>query len=339
MVGDGNLITHPVLNKSMKELLMMLIKNNSKSSNSDDDDEEEYPPAHRVLPLPRGRMLVFNETIIQGILNVTPDSFSDGGKFSKSVEDALAQALQMEKGGAGIIDIGGESTRPGAEAVGIEEELRRVLPIIERIREESDVPISIDTRNARVAQAAIEAGADIVNDVSGGTHDPEMLASVASMGVPMILMHMRGNPKTMQALTNYTKNDGVLSGVVTELVARSKAAEAAGIPRWLQVLDPGIGFAKDVDGNLSLIKGAGVIRDNCGNMPFLFGPSRKGFIGKVTGETDPAERDFGTIAACLVSIENKEEIRDACNILRVHNVKAVKQAVLTYEAIQKAKME
>jgi len=338
MGGDGNEITHPVLNKSMKELLMMLIKNNTKNSNSD-DGEEEYPPAHRVLPLPRGRMLVFNETIIQGILNVTPDSFSDGGKFSKSVEDALAQALQMEKDGAGIIDIGGESTRPGAEAVGIDEELRRVLPIIERIREESDVPISIDTRNARVAQAAIEAGADIVNDVSGGTHDPEMLLSVASMGVPMILMHMRGNPKTMQALTNYTKNDGVLSGVVTELMARSKAAEAAGIPRWLQVLDPGIGFAKDVDGNLSLIKGAGVIRDNCGNMPFLFGPSRKGFIGKVTGETDPAERDFGTIAACLVSIENKEEIRDACNILRVHNVKAVKQAVLTYEAIQKAKME
>ena len=337
-VGGGrNQIIHPVLNKSMTELLTMLTKENAKNSNS--EDEEEYPPAHRVLPLPRGRMLVFNETIIQGILNVTPDSFSDGGKFSKSVEDALAQALQMEKDGAGIIDIGGESTRPGAEAVGIEEELRRVLPIIERIREESDIPISIDTRNARVAQAAIEAGADIVNDVSGGTHDPEMLSCVAAMGVPMILMHMRGNPKTMQALTNYTKNDGVLSGVVTELMARSQAAEAAGIPRWLQVLDPGIGFAKDVDGNLSLLKGAGVIRANCDNMPFLFGPSRKGFIGKVTGEIDPAERDFGTIAACLVSIENKEEIPDACNILRVHNVKAVKQAVLTYEAIQKANME
>lgn len=337
--GGENEIIHPVLNKSMTELLMMLIKDNNANNNINGDGEEEYPPAHRVLPLPRGRMLVFNETIIQGILNVTPDSFSDGGKYSKSVEDALAQALQMEKDGAGIIDIGGESTRPGAEAVGIEEELHRVLPIIKRIREESDIPISIDTRNARVAQAAIEVGADIVNDVSGGTHDPEMLSCVASMGVPMILMHMRGNPKTMQALTNYTKNDGVLSGVVTELMARSRAAEAAGIPRWLQVLDPGIGFAKDVDGNLSLLKGAGVIRANCDNMPFLFGPSRKGFIGKVTGESDPAERDFGTIAACLVSIENKEEIRDACNILRVHNVKAVKQAVLTYEAIKKAKME
>jgi len=329
---DDNDIIHPILNKPMKELLMALYsKNNS----------EDEQPAHRVLPLPRGRMLVFSETIIQGILNVTPDSFSDGGKYSKSVEDALAQALQMEKDGAGIIDIGGESTRPGAEPVGIEEELRRVLPIIERIRQESDIPISIDTRNARVAQAAIEAGADIVNDVSGGTHDPEMLPCVASMGVPMILMHMRGNPKTMQAMTNYTTdtNSGVLSGVVLELMERSKAAEAAGIPRWLQVLDPGIGFAKDVDGNLSLLKGSGVLRANCGNMPFLFGPSRKGFIGKVTGETDPAERDFGTIAACLVSIENKEEIRDACNILRVHNVKAVKQAVLTYEAIKKAEYE
>lgn len=331
---NGNDIIHPILNKTMTELLLALNKNCSEEG---DDDEQQ--PAHRVLPLPRGRMLVFNETIIQGILNVTPDSFSDGGKYSKSVEAALGQALQMEKDGAAIIDIGGESTRPGAEAVGIEEELRRVLPIIERIRQESDIPISIDTRNARVAKAAIEAGADIVNDVSGGTHDPEMLSCVASMGVPMILMHMRGNPKTMQALTNYTSNAGVLSGVVMELMERSKAAEAAGIPRWLQVLDPGIGFAKDVNGNLSLLKGAGVLRANCGNMPFLFGPSRKGFIGKVTGETDPAERDFGTIAACLVSIENKEGIRDACNILRVHNVKAVKQAVLTYEAIQNATLE
>src|SRR6056300_1038194 len=172
-----------------------------------------------------------------------------------------------------------------------------------------------------------------------------MLSCVAELGVPMILMHMRGNPKTMQSLTNYTKNvgqnenNGVLSGVVSELMDRSKAAEDAGIPRWLQVLDPGIGFAKDVDGNLSLLKGSGTLRTHCNNMPFLFGPSRKGFIGKVTGETDPAERDFGTIAACLVCIENKEEISDTCNILRVHNVKAVKQAVLTYEAIQKARLE
>jgi dihydropteroate synthase len=196
-----------------------------------------------------------------------------------------------------------------------------------------------------VAREAIEAGADIVNDVSGGTHDPEMLSCVAKLGVPMILMHMRGNPKTMQSLTNYTKNvgqdenNGVLSGVVSELMDRSKAAEDAGIPRWLQVLDPGIGFAKDVDGNLTLLKGSGALRTHCNNMPFLFGPSRKGFIGKVTGETDPAERDFGTIAACLVCTENKEEIPDTCNILRVHNVKAVKQAVLTYEAIQKARLE
>lgn len=347
----GNGIVHPILNKTMNELLMILNKNSSSSSimnnNKNNEEEEESPsqPAHRVLPLPRGRMLVFNETIIQGILNVTPDSFSDGGKYSKSVEDALEQAIQMERDGAGIIDIGGESTRPGAEAVGIEEELRRVLPIIQRIREVSDIPISIDTRNARVAREAIEAGADIVNDVSGGTHDPEMLSCVAKLGVPMILMHMRGNPKTMQSLTNYTKNvgqdenNGVLSGVVSELMDRSKAAEDAGIPRWLQVLDPGIGFAKDVDGNLSLLKGSGALRTQCNNMPFLFGPSRKGFIGKVTGETDPAERDFGTIAACLTCIENKGEISDTCNILRVHNVKAVKQAVLTYEAIQKARLE
>ena len=331
-VHNNEKIFHPMLNKTMKELLMLL----NKSNNVNQEQQPPPPPAHRVLPLPRGRMLIFNETIIQGILNLTPDSFSDGGKYSKSVEDALAQALQMERDGAGIIDIGGESTRPGADAVGIDEELRRVLPIIERIRQVSDIPISIDTRNARVARAAVEMGADIVNDVSGGTHDPEMLSCVAEIGVPMILMHMRGNPKTMQSLTNYTENSGVLKGVTMELMERSKAAEAAGIPRWLQVLDPGIGFAKDVEGNLSLLKGAGVLRANCANMPFLFGPSRKGFIGKVSGETDPTERDFGTIAACLVSIENREGISDMCNILRVHNVKAVKQAVLTYEAIQKA---
>ncbi len=317
---DANDIIHPILNKTMKDLLMALHNKNNLSV----DEEQQPPPSRRVLPLPRGRMLVFNKTIIQGILNVTPDSFSDGGKYSKSVEDALAQALQMEKDGAGIIDIGGESSN--CEPVGIEEELRRVLPIIERIRQESDIPISIDTRNARVAQAAVEAGADIVNDISGGTHDPEMLSCVASMGVPMILMDMR----------DYTTNSGVLSGVVMELMERSKAAEAAGIPRWLQVLDPGIAFGKDFDGSLSLLKGSGVLRANCGNMPFLFGPSRKNFIGKVTGETDPAERDVGTIAACLASIENKEGFRDACTILRVHNVKAVKHAVLTYEAIRNA---
>jgi len=335
-------ITHPVSNKSMSELLNSLLGQN----NQTDASKEEK--AVRVLPLPGGRMLLFNETIIMGILNVTPDSFSDGGKYySSSAELAASQAIQLEKDGADIIDVGGESTRPGAEEVAVQEELERVIPVITRIRQESNVPISIDTRHSTVAKAAIEAGADIVNDVSGGTHDPEMLSCVASLGVPMIIMHMRGNPKTMQSLTNYGKGEedgddsggGVVSGVARELMQRSAAAEAAGIPRWLQVVDPGIGFAKDIDGNLSLLQGVDTLRQSCERIPFLFGPSRKGFIGKITGESDPEERDYGTIAACLACIQNNndgENNIEACNMLRVHNVKAVKQAVLVYEAIRNA---
>jgi len=344
-------IIHPISNKTMSELLDSLLnqQHNTSTTNSDDGKEE----AVRALPLPRGRMLLFNETIIMGILNVTPDSFSDGGKYSNSSKSAASQALQLVKDGAGIIDVGGESTRPGAEEVAIKEELDRVIPVIRQIREEgSDIPISIDTRHAVVARAAIEAGADIVNDVSGGTHDPEMLSCVASLGVPMIIMHMRGNPKTMQSLTNYsttmdssigsaTDNESeVVSVVARELMQRSAAAEAAGIPRWLQVVDPGIGFAKDLDGNLKLMKGVETLRRSCAKLPFLYGPSRKGFIGKITGETDPEERDYGTIAACLASIKQSSSDNgknEDCNILRVHNVKAVKQAVQVYEAIMNSK--
>ena len=339
-------IIHPISNRTMSELLKSLL--NQQHDNLTTNEEEE---AARVLPLPRGRMLLFNETIIMGILNVTPDSFSDGGKYSNSSELAASQALQLVKDGAGIIDVGGESTRPGAEEVAIKEELERVIPVIRQIREEgSDIPISIDTRHATVARAAIEAGADIVNDVSGGTHDPEMLSCVASLGVPMIIMHMRGNPKTMQSLTNYSSMDSssgsttdgeseVVSVVARELMQRSAAAEAAGIPRWLQVVDPGIGFAKDLKGNLALMKGVDILRRSCANLPFLYGPSRKGFIGKITGETDPEQRDYGTIAACLASIKQRRSDsgkNEDCNILRVHNVKAVKQAVQVYEAIMNA---
>jgi len=341
---ESGRITHPISNKTMNELLHSLFHQNSNSTTSEDEQ------AYRVLPLPRGRMLQFNRTIIMGILNVTPDSFSDGGKYSSSVELAASQALQLVQDGADIIDIGGESTRPGADEVAVPEELERVIPVIERIRQESDIPISIDTRHAVVAREAIKSGADIVNDVSGGMHDPDMLSSVAEMSVPMIVMHMRGTPKTMQSLTNYSSTDnrskdgigseegGVVPVVATELMQRSNAAEAAGIPRWLQVVDPGIGFAKDIDGNLSLLNGADRLRRSCDNLPFLWGPSRKGFIGKIAGESHPEERDYGTVAACLASIHSNDWGKDdACNMLRVHNVKAVRQAILVYEAIQNAK--
>ena len=141
----------------------------------------------------------------------------------------------------------------------------------------------------------------------------------------------------MQSLTNYSEHESVVAGVTKELMQRSHAAEEAGIHRWLQILDPGIGFAKNINGNLSLLKGADIMRKSCNNLPFLFGPSRKGFIGKISGEDNPVERDFGTIAACLAALSSSHEGSDeACNILRVHNVKAVKQAVLVYDAIQNA---
>ena len=349
--GSARRIAHPVSNKTMAELLCSLRNdtNNGTVTNKCADNS-----AVRVLPLPRGRMLHFNKTIIMGILNVTPDSFSDGGKYysiSSAEKTALQHAIQLVRDGADIIDIGGESTRPGAEEVAVQEELERVIPIIRRIREEeelSDIPISIDTRNSNVARAAIMAGADIVNDVSGGAHDPEMFATVAYLGVPMIIMHMRGNPKTMQSLTDYScgehddrgeSNHGVVSVVARELMQCSAAAEAAGIPRWLQIVDPGIGFAKDMHGNLSLLKGVNSLRRYCDNLPLLFGPSRKGFIGTITGETNPEDRDYGTIAACLASLQSSSgdcEIDGASNILRVHNVKAVKEAVMVYDAIRSA---
>jgi dihydropteroate synthase len=322
-------IVHPVNNNNMSRMLMLLMKKNSNGSNG--------AAAVRILPLPRGRMLHFNNTIIMGILNVTPDSFTDGGKYTGSVDSAAYQAIHMVRDGAGIIDVGGESTRPGAEDVSADEELSRVIPVITRIRElGSDVPISIDTRRAIVAKSAIEAGADIVNDVSGGTYDPDMLSTVSTLGVPIVLMHMRGNPKTMQSHTDYVDVGGVVEGVAIELMRRSNNAEAAGIPRWLQIIDPGIGFAKDVEGNVSLIRNVDTLRRLCHNLPFLFGPSRKSFIGKITGEINPKDRDYGTIAACLASIQYGDHGGNygACNILRVHNVKAVKQAVLVYDTIR-----
>ena len=219
-------------------------------------------------------------------------------------------AIQMVIDGADIIDVGGESTRPGADDITSDEELRR---------------------------AAVEAGADIVNDVSGGTYDPDMFSTVAALGVPIILLHMRGNPKTMQSHVNYDDVGGVVDGVVKELLCRSVNAEAAGIPRWLQIIDPGIGFAKDLKGNLSLIRNIDTLRRSCDNLPILFGPSRKGFIGKITGVTNPEDRDCGTIAACLASIQYGGDYNyDACNILRVHNVKAMKQATMVYDAIRNA---
>jgi dihydropteroate synthase/2-amino-4-hydroxy-6-hydroxymethyldihydropteridine diphosphokinase len=315
----GNNYNHPRLNRTIGNLFDDFLATNGAD-------------AVRILPLRRGSMIMFDETVIMGILNVTPDSFSDGGKWNASIDMAVRRALEMEQEGAGIIDIGGESTRPGAKEISIEEQIQRTVPVIERIRQESDVPISIDTRHAAVAKAAVEAGADIVNDISGGSFDPDMLSTVAQLGVPIILMHMRGTPETMETKTVY---DDVVEDVAKALLDRSNDAEKAGIPRWMQVVDPGIGFAKDIQGTLLLLKNTATIRSKLGGLPILLGTSRKGFIGKLTGETIAEERDFGTVSSCVAALCLGNGPL-GCNILRVHNVKAAKQASQVMDAIRNA---
>ena len=343
---EGTDLYHPVLNQSLLQLYQKLKhEEQEKSTNTAGNDDSLTAITEQrvvVLPLPRDRMLYLNETVIMGILNVTPDSFSDGGKWNASLDVAVQRALEMEHEGAGIIDIGGESTRPGAKEVATEEELSRTIPVIQRIRETTDIPISIDTRHAAVAKAAIEAGADIVNDVSGGTFDPDMLPTVAALRVPIVLMHMRGTPETMQTYANdYTS---IVEDVTHALLQRCAAAEAAGIPRWMQIVDPGIGFAKDLTGNLSLLKHLNTLRVNMGmaSTPILLGTSRKGFIGKLTGAANAEDRDFGSVASCVAGMclgsdnSSNGELNEACTILRVHNVKGMKDAALVMDAIRRA---
>lgn len=314
---SGSDYQHPILNATVGDLLASL---------------PEQAVTSRVLCLPRGRLLHFKQTIVMGILNVTPDSFSDGGLWSMSLAAALKHALKMAEDGAGIIDIGGESTRPGARETSVEEQIRRTIPVIQEIRKFSDIPISIDTRHSMVAKAAVEAGADIVNDVSGGAFDKDMFDTVAKLRVPIILMHMRGTPESMQSMTEY---DRVVDEVIESLLERSEAAERAGIPRWLQVIDPGIGFAKNFEGNLLLLKRLSHIRKKLGYLPIVLGTSRKGFIGRITGISSPDERDYGSIGSCITALCLGDGPL-GCNIVRVHNVKGSKEAIVVMDAIRKA---
>ena len=340
VAGPNLRLTYANHSLTVGEALQSLRRRNQKASSTE-------AAAVRVLPLPRGRFLYFNETVIMGILNVTPDSFSDGGQFNHSVATAVQQARTLMAQGATILDVGGESTRPGAVAVSVTQELERIIPVLQAVRRMNpDIILSIDTRHAAVARAAVEAGADIVNDVSGGTHDPHMAATVAELRVPWILMHMRGTPATMWSRTEYSD---VVQEVATALTERSDwAAREHGIHRWLQVIDPGIGFAKDLRGNLLLLKNMGAIRSGAQGLPILIGTSRKGFIGQVSGVTDPQARDPGTIASfvaalCLEKQPQPERHWDPqsayhrCNIVRVHNVKDCKQATLIMDAIQNVK--
>ena len=264
------------------------------------------------------------------IMNLTPDSFSDGGLHGTSPSSLLPTLNTYVSAGASIIDIGGQSTRPGAIQVSHDEELSRVLPAIQFIRSQptfDSIAISIDTYRASVARAAIMAGANIVNDVSAGQMDENMLPTIARLGCTVVLMHMRGTPETMAAQTTYPA--GVLKGVATELRERVHKAEEAGIRRWRITLDPGIGFAKNQAQNLEILRRFAELRDSEGlvGLPWVVGASRKGFIGKITGVQTPSERIWGTATAVTAAIQG------GADIVRVHDVEEMTQVAKMADAI------
>lgn len=259
-------------------------------------------------------------TLVMGILNVTPDSFSDGGRYLEK-ERAIAHGLKLVQEEADIIDVGGESTRPGAAPVPAEEELQRVIPVIEGIRKETDVMISIDTYKANVAQAALEAGAGMVNDISALRFDEEMFDVLIKYDVPVVLMHLQGTPRTMQENPEY---DDVVSDIVQFLRARIAAAAAGGISQERLIIDPGIGFGKLLEHNLEILRRLDELK--LLGRPVLIGPSRKSFIGQLTG-APMEERLWGTIASVVLGAAKRADI------VRVHQVGQVKQAVRVADAI------
>lgn len=276
-------------------------------------------------------------TMIMAIFNATPDSFS-GENLPKNGDARMLFGAWFEKG-ADIIDFGGQSTRPGAELLSAEEELARVLPYISQCKEmrRQDTVVSVDTFYARVARECIKMGADIINDVSGGLLDDQMLSTVAELNKTIVLMHMRGNPKTMTKMTDYP--DGVVNGVRRELGERVRAALDAGIPPWRIILDPGIGFAKTEAQNLELLRSLAELRkppdnphdEDLSKYPWLIGPSRKGFIGKITGVEEAKWRQFGTAAAVTACVAGGAEI------VRVHDVTQMAEAVRLADGIYRSR--
>src|SRR5919107_2213539 len=262
------------------------------------------------------------DPVLMGVLNVTPDSFSDGGEFF-GAEPAVLHAEKMFDEGAAIIDVGGESTRPGSDPVSPEEEARRVVPVIERIvAARPGAIISVDTYRSATAAAALEAGAGIVNDVTALRGDPRMAAVVAEAGCPVILMHMQGEPKTMQSEPRYTD---VVREVKDFLRSRAEHAIRSGVPTENIIVDPGIGFGKMVAHNLTLLRDLKSVVDL--GFPVLVGASRKRFIGSITGVQEAAERVFGTVATTVLAYEK------GATLFRVHDVRANCEALAVAEAV------
>ncbi len=277
------------------------------------------------------RLKLGERTLVMGILNVTPDSFSDGGRFF-SYDSALKHATEMVEAGADIIDVGGESTRPYSVSIPVEEEIRRVLPVIQAIAEQVPIPISIDTTKARVAREAIRAGASIVNDISALKSDPEMAGAVADLGVPLIVMHMKGTPKDMQVAPIYHD----LIGEITHFLQRTMdLAEKNGIPRSNIIIDPGIGFGKTFEQNLSILKHLRAFEPLCA--PILIGTSRKAFIRhllKGSHETEPqpdlAVVENGTQASVAAAVLN------GAHIVRCHDVRLARTTIKIADGIKNA---
>lgn len=267
-----------------------------------------------------GRLLVLDRPRVMGIVNVTPDSFSDGGAHD-TLDAAVAHGLRLAGEGADVLDVGGESTRPGADEVGVEEELRRVIPVITRLARETALPISIDTSKPEVMRAAVAAGAGMINDVYALRRDGALDAA-AALGVPVVLMHMQGEPRSMQATPGY---DDVVAEVYRFLAERIFVAEMAGIAKKHLVVDPGFGFGKNLTHNLALL--AQFERFSELGVAVLAGLSRKRSIGELTGRDDPRERVHGSVAAHLIAAQR------GANLLRVHDVAATVDALKVWNAV------
>ena len=266
-------------------------------------------------------------TIIMGVLNVTPDSFSDGGQY-QTKEDIKRQAERLIGDGAHIIDIGGESTRPFSEPVSLDEELKRVIPAVRTIRSFSSIPISIDTTKAQVARAALDEGADIINDISALRFDEKMPALVAERKVPVILMHMKGTPRDMQVAPFY---EDVVKEIREFFEERIEFCKKNNIGQDKIILDPGIGFGKRFEDNLDIINNLSeFLALDC---PILVGPSRKAFLGQITGKREPGDRDNATCGAVVASILN------GASMVRIHNVSAMYDAIKVADALRKRARE
>ncbi len=284
----------------------------------------EMTGSHLLFRTSRREIVIGERTLIMGIINATPDSFSDGGRYA-SPQKAIEEGMRMAEEGADILDIGGESTRPGSDAVSVEEELRRVLPIILGLAAKVSIPLSIDTMKAEVAEEALKAGAEIINDVSSLKYDGKMASAVAASGAGLVLMHMRGMPKVMQQ--GDLTYPSLIDDIVGFLEERMEAARLEGIDFTQMAVDPGIGFGKTADDNMRLIRRLGEFKRL--GRPILMGVSRKAFIGKITGGL-PAERIAGTAAAVTASILG------GAHIVRVHDVSIMKKVALMADAISRS---